>query len=129
MTQSTMRTRASVSAAPPKVSHPNPQQAQSAYSSATVPSPVAANVAPDTPGNRGAYAALKRSASGHISRHGHALPYGIIGLVVAALILIIGFWPTLLLAAFAAVGGAIGAYRDGDLTIRAQLKRLIDLFS
>lgn len=49
-----------------------------------------------------------------VGEHEHALAYGIIGIAVAVLILTVGFWPTALVVALAALGLAIGRYRDGD---------------
>lgn len=85
----------------------------------TEPPPTAANTAPEARSGRSRYASLKRTLSAYFDHHGHAVLYGVIGFAVAALILIIGFWPTVLLAAFAAAGAAIGKYRDGDQEVRA----------
>ncbi len=63
-----------------------------------------------------------------LEKNGHALVYGIIGLIAAILILTIGLLPVLLLAALSAIGVAIGRYRDGDATMRnatGSLARLI----
>ena len=51
-------------------------------------------------------------------KYGRAVVYGVIGLIVAILILAIGFWATLLLAVLAGAGYLIGKYRDGNETIR-----------
>ena len=51
---------------------------------------------------------------------------GIGGCVIAALILLAGFWPTVLLVLFAAVGVAIGRYRDGDQKTRAAMRNLLN---
>ena len=58
-----------------------------------------------------------------------AVLYGIIGFVAAALILIVGFWPTVLLAVFAAIGVVIGKYRDGDRKTRQQMKQVLERFN
>ena len=55
--------------------------------------------------------------------------YGILGFIAAALILIVGFWPTVLLAVFAAIGTIIGKYRDGDRTTREQMRNFLDRFN
>ena len=77
----------------------------------------------------GLYANVRRALSSSVEDHGHAVLYGIVGFVAAALILIIGFWPTVLLAVFATVGAAIGAYRDGNRTARAWARSLLDRFN
>ena len=77
----------------------------------------------------GLYANVRRAISSSVENHGHAVLYGTVGFVAAALILIIGFWPTVLLAVFATVGAAIGAYRDGNRTARAWARSLLDRFN
>lgn len=69
---------------------------------------------------------FKQVASPYMEQHGHAMLYGFIGFLIALLILIIGFWQTVLLVAFAAVGVVIGCYRDGNPTVRRRLKDFID---
>lgn len=77
-----------------------------------------ANAAAETKRDKGVYASMKRAFSPYVENHSHAVLYGIIGFVAAALILIVGFWPTVLLAVFAAIGVVIGKYRDGDRKTR-----------
>ena len=79
---------------------------------ADTPSDVLANAAAETKRDKGVYASMKRAFSPYVENHSHAVLYGIIGFVAAALILIVGFWPTVLLAVFAAIGVVIGKYRD-----------------
>ena len=67
-----------------------------------------ANAAAETKRDKGVYASMKRAFSPYVENHSHAVLYGIIGFVAAALILIVGFWPTVLLAVFAAIGVVIG---------------------
>lgn len=61
----------------------------------------------------------------YVDKHGHALVYGIIGIAAAALILTIGFWPVLLLAAFAAIGIAVGKFRDSGIDMQTAAKSLV----
>ena len=75
---------------------------------ADTPSDVLANAAAETKRDKGVYASMKRAFSPYVENHSHAVLYGIIGFVAAALILIVGFWPTVLLAVFAAIGVVIG---------------------
>ncbi|MEQ3362045.1 DUF2273 domain-containing protein [Raoultibacter massiliensis] len=49
-----------------------------------------------------------------------------VGLLVAAGFLIIGFWPTLLLAVFASAGVLYGRYKDGDRKTAAAVRGIID---
>lgn len=90
-----------------------------------------ADAAPDTDEqrSRGVYASVKRAATSAVEQHGHAVLYGIVGFVAAALILIVGFWPTVLLALFAAIGAAIGMYRDGDRTTRERVSSVLKRFT
>lgn len=59
--------------------------------------------------------------------HGHpyTVAYGFIGLVLAALILLIGLWDTIVIAVFVVVGAMIGQIRDGDNGIVNFFRRLI----
>lgn len=97
--------------------------------SADTPSDVIANAAAETKQDRGVYASMKRAVSPYVEHHSHAVLYGILGFIAAALILIIGFWPTLLLAVFAAIGTLIGKYRDGDRKTRQQMRHFLDRFN
>ena len=127
MTQSTMRIHPAATPAPksaPKQSQAAKQKPKTtnAYASsnqkhdeqkapqrtADTPSDVLANAAAETKRDKGVYASMKRAFSPHVENHSHAVLYGIIGFVAAALILIVGFWPTVLLAVFAAIGVVIG---------------------
>lgn len=96
---------------------------------AETPSDVIANAASETKKDRGVYASMKRAFSPYVEHHSHAVLYGILGFIAAALILIIGFWPTVLLAVFAAIGVVIGKYRDGDRKTREQMKHVLDRFN
>ena len=101
-------------------------QAKSEPKQADTPSDVIANAASETTRDKGVYASMKRAVSPYVEHHSHAVLYGILGFIAAALILIIGFWPTVLLAVFAAVGVIIGKYRDGDRKTREQMKHILD---
>ena len=74
-------------------------------------------------------AATLEAFTPYVENHSHAVLYGIIGFVAAALILIVGFWPTVLLAVFAAIGVVIGKYRDGDRKTRQQMKQVLERFN
>ena len=63
---------------------------------ADTPSDVIANAASETKRDQGVYASMKRAMSPYVEHHSHAVLYGIIGFIAAALILIVGFWPTVL---------------------------------
>lgn len=101
-------------------------QQKSEPKQADTPSDVIANAASETKRDKGVYASMKRAVSPYVEHHSHAVLYGILGFIAAALILIIGFWPTVLLAVFAAVGVIIGKYRDGDRKTREQMKHILD---
>ena len=122
MTQSAMNMKSGVRSA---------QKGQQGPSSrpADTPSDVIANAASETKQNRGVYASMKQAVSPNVERHSHAVLYGILGFIAAALILIVGFWPTVLLAVFAAIGTIIGKYRDGDRTTREQMRNFLDRFN
>ncbi|OUO92565.1 hypothetical protein B5F40_01205 [Gordonibacter sp. An230] len=79
----------------------------------------------ETQSGRSVSAEAKRAVTSAMENHGHAVLYGTIGFVAAALILIVGFWPTVLLALFAAVGVAIGMYRDGDRAARERVSSVL----
>lgn len=104
-------------------------QGQSQQRPAETPSDVIANAASETKRDKGVYASMKRAMSPYVENHSHAVLYGVLGFIAAALILIIGFWPTVLLAVFAAIGVIIGKYRDGDRATRQQMRRFLDRFN
>ena len=107
----------------------NDQHKNAGQRPAETPSDVIANAAHETKNDRGVYASMKKAFSPYVENHSHAVLYGIIGFVAAALILIVGFWPTVLLALFAAVGVFIGRYRDGDRKTREQMRNVLDRFN
>lgn len=80
--------------------------------------------ATDRPKGASVMEGIREDARPYLEEHGRALAYGAVGLVAAILILTIGFWPSLLLAALAALGMAIGRYRDGDPQMRARARAL-----
>ncbi|WP_165062151.1 DUF2273 domain-containing protein [Adlercreutzia sp. ZJ154] len=71
---------------------------------------------------------LPKNVKPYFEKHGHAIVYGLIGLIAAILILIIGFWPVLLLAILTAVGMLIGRYRDGNMQMNAATRSLASIF-
>lgn len=105
------------------------EEPQAQQRTADTPSDVIANAAAETKRDKGVYASMKRAISPYVEHHSHAVLYGIIGFIAAALILIVGFWPTVLLAVFAAIGVIIGKYRDGDRKTRQQMKSILDRFN
>ena len=105
------------------------EEPQAQQRTADTPSDVIANAAAETKRDKGVYASMKRAVSPYVEHHSHAVLYGIIGFIAAALILIVGFWPTVLLAVFAAIGVIIGKYRDGDRKTRQQMKSILDRFN
>lgn len=75
---------------------------------------------------RGAsFAAIRGAASSLFKKNPHAVIYGVIGFITALLILIVGFWPTLLIVVLVSAGVAIGCYRDGNEGIRKALSNLM----
>lgn len=70
-------------------------------------------------------ASVKDPVTPCCEKHNRPLLYGAIGFLIALFILIAGFWPTVLLVLFAAIGVAIGRYRDGDQTLKTYLEQLI----
>lgn len=56
--------------------------------------------------------------------HHYTVLYGVIGFVLAVLILTIGLWATIVIAVFAGVGAALGQIRDGDNGIVNFFRRL-----
>ena len=134
MTQSTMRIHPAATPAPksaPKQSQAAKQKPKTTNAYASSNQKHDEQKAPqrtaDTPS--GVYASMKRAFSPYVENHSHAVLYGIIGFVAAALILIVGFWPTVLLAVFAAIGVVIGKYRDGDRKTRQQMKQVLERFN
>lgn len=55
--------------------------------------------------------------------HPHTVIYGIVGLVLALMVLIVGFWPTFLIALFVGIGVVIGQVVDGDGVIVQLIER------
>lgn len=56
--------------------------------------------------------------------HSHAVVYGLVGAIAAILMLIMGFWPVLLIALLAFIGVALGQWQDGNPRIILFLVRL-----
>ena len=97
---------------------------------AQTPSDVITNAAAKAQeGKTGMFASMRAATAPYLEKHSHTVLYGIVGFVAAALILIVGFWPTVLLAVFAAVGVVIGRYRDGDQKTRERMKGILERIS
>ncbi|WP_206214498.1 DUF2273 domain-containing protein [Adlercreutzia sp. ZJ242] len=90
------------------------------HEGATPPVGSASHGSSPPPGSsaRGVLEDVRAAARPFLSRHEHAVAYGLLGLAAAFLIIGIGLLPTLLVALFVAVGFAIGRYRDGDAGMR-----------
>ena len=71
------------------------------------------------------FASMQNACSTYTQKHRHAVCYGIIGFAAAALVLVVGFWQTLLLALFAIAGVFIGRYQDGDRKAISAVRALI----
>lgn len=68
----------------------------------------------------------KRAWFSYYRAHRNQVVCASVGLAVAAGFLLIGFWPTLLLAVFITAGVLYGRYRDGDRRMTAAVKGIID---
>lgn len=69
---------------------------------------------------------MGHAAWAYADAHPHATLYGIIGFVLAVLILVIGLWDTLVIAVFVFVGTVIGQMVDGDNAAVHFIRRFID---
>lgn len=76
----------------------------------------------------GTLASLRHDIILTLEKHGHAIAYGLLGFLIALLILLIGFWPTFLLSIFAAIGVLIGNYQDGSIQLKRLLARILRNF-
>lgn len=74
----------------------------------------------------GFFRELGRRVWEHADAHPHATLYGILGFVLAVLILVIGLWDTIVIAVFVGVGVVVGQMRDGDNAVVNFVRRLID---
>lgn len=74
----------------------------------------------------GFFEGVGRAAWGYADAHPHATLYGIIGFVLAVLVLVIGLWDTIVIAVFVAVGTIIGQMVDGDNAVVNFLSRVIN---
>ncbi len=74
----------------------------------------------------GFFRKLGRRMWEHADAHPHATLYGIMGFVLAVLILVIGLWDTIVIAVFVGVGVVIGQMRDGDNAAVNFIRRLFD---
>lgn len=64
------------------------------------------------------------AAWSYANAHPHTVLYGLIGFVLAVLILVIGLWDTIVIAVFVIVGAVIGQMVDGDNAIVNFFSRL-----
>lgn len=67
---------------------------------------------------------LGSSAWVYAQSHRYTVLYGFVGFVLAALILVIGLWATIVIAVFTGVGAVLGQIRDGDNGIVNFFRRL-----
>ncbi len=74
----------------------------------------------------GFFRELGRRMWAHADAHPHATLYGLMGFVLAVLILVIGLWDTIVIAVFVGVGVVIGQMRDGDNAAVNFVRRLLD---
>ncbi len=74
----------------------------------------------------GFFEGVGRAAWAYADAHPHATLYGIIGFVLAVLVLVIGLWDTIVIAVFVAVGTIIGQMVDGDNAVVNFLSRVIN---
>lgn len=74
----------------------------------------------------GAVEGFGRTVWAYANEHPHATLYGLLGLVLAVLILIIGLWDTIVIALFVGVGTVIGQMVDGDNALVNCVKRWLD---
>ena len=72
----------------------------------------------------GFFQGLGRTAWAYADAHPHTVLYGLIGFVLAVLILVIGLWDTIVIAVFVIVGAVIGQMVDGDNAIVNFFSRL-----
>lgn len=62
----------------------------------------------------GFFEGVGKAAWAYANAHPHATLYGLLGFVLAVLILVIGLWDTIVIALFVGVGTIIGQMVDGD---------------
>lgn len=74
----------------------------------------------------GFFEGLGRAAWAYADTHPHATLYGIVGFVLAVLVLSIGLWDTIVIAVFVSVGTIIGQTIDGDNAAVNFIRRLLD---
>lgn len=65
------------------------------------------------------------AAWAYADEHPHTVLYGLIGFVLAVLILVIGLWDTIVIAVFVTVGAIVGQMVDGDNAIVNFFSRLL----
>lgn len=68
----------------------------------------------------------KRAWFKYYNKHRNQVVFATVGLLLGAGLLIIGFWPTLLLAVLITIGVLYGRYKDGDPRMMITVKNVID---
>ena len=108
MTQSAMRMNMAAARAEQQASQKRAEQKEAKAREAQTAAEGNGSEASPQDGKRGAFTSLKQAVAPYVEHHEHAVLYGIVGFVVAALILM-----------------AIGQYRDGDRKTQTAFKNLI----
>jgi len=80
----------------------------------TAPGSAGAASADASHGEPGFWHLWRQRMVDYYPRHRHAVTYGVTGALAAILMLIIGFWPVLLIGVLTFLGVAFGQYRDDD---------------
>lgn len=74
----------------------------------------------------GFFEGFGRTVWAYANEHPHATLYGLIGFVLAVLVLVIGLWDTIVIAIFVGVGIVIGQMVDGDNALVNCMRRWLD---
>ena len=74
----------------------------------------------------GFFEGFGRTVLAYANEHPHATLYGLIGFVLAVLVLVIGLWDTIVIAIFVGVGIVIGQMVDGDNALVNCMRRWLD---
>lgn len=74
----------------------------------------------------GFFEGVGRRAWEYADAHPHAVLYGLLGLVLAILVLTIGLWATIVIALFVSIGMIIGHAADGNNAMVNFLVRLMN---
>lgn len=95
----------------------------------TMPNNIDTYFSADTEYKKMYLATFSQQAASFFKKHRHAVFYGFLGFLIAAFILAIGFWSTILLAFFTTVGVALGLYHDGNNALCIHLKHFFNQFN